>query len=111
MGRKEQPVIGRGASAAIDFRFARHDSFGVDVPPVPPHGRWARDVRGSGRAVRVSAHAEAGFLIVSTWKADVCVATVRLVPNEAAELMAGLADGMAALANDAALRLSEDEQR
>ncbi len=45
--------------------------------------------------MRVSARAEAGFLIVSTWKADTCVATVRLLPAEAAELVAGLATARA----------------
>ncbi len=61
-------------------------------------GRWIADGRGEGRAVRVSAHAEAGFLVISTWKAGACVGTVRLVPHEAAELVAGLAEGLAELA-------------
>jgi hypothetical protein len=62
------------------------------------------DLRGEGRAVRVSAHAEAGFLVLSTWKADECVSTVRLVPDEAAELVAGVAEGLADLACDRAWR-------
>jgi hypothetical protein len=70
----------------------------MGVTPVPPHGRWALDARGDGRAVRVSAHAEAGFLVLSTWKAEVCVGTVRLLPGEAAELVAGITDGLAHLA-------------
>lgn len=76
----------------------------MDPLPLHPHGRWALDLRGEGRAVRVSAHAEAGFLILSTWKADECVGTVRLMPDEAAELKAGIADGLADLANEAGLR-------
>ena len=66
-----------------------------------PPSTWlalVADLRGQGRAVRVSAHAEAGFLVVSTWKADECVSTVRLLPEEAAHLMAGLAEGLAELA-------------
>lgn len=66
-----------------------------------PPSTWlalVKDLRGQGRAVRVSAHAEAGFLVVSTWKADECVSTVRLLPDEAAHLMAGLAEGLAELA-------------
>lgn len=74
----------------------------MKVPPLPAHGRWAKDVRGEGRAVRVSAHAEAGFLVLSTWKAGECVSTVRLVPDEASALMSGLAEGLATLANDLA---------
>jgi len=62
------------------------------------YARWAADVRGEGRAVRVAAHVEAGFLVISTWKADVCVGTVRLVPHEASELMAGIAHGLAEIA-------------
>ncbi|CAN5853603.1 hypothetical protein BH18ACT7_BH18ACT7_05010 [soil metagenome] len=59
------------------------------------YARWAADVRGEGRAVRVAAHVDAGFLVISTWKADVCVGTVRLVPHEASELMTGIAHGLA----------------
>lgn len=62
---------------------------------VSSFARWAADLRGEGRAVRVAAHVEGGFLVISMWKADVCVGTVRLVPHEAAELMAGMAHGLA----------------
>jgi hypothetical protein len=62
-------------------------------------GRWIRDGRGEGRAVRVSAHVEAGFLVLSTWKAGTCVATVRLLPHEAGELVAGVAEALAELAS------------
>lgn len=62
-----------------------------------PHW-WVNDLRGQGRAVRISAHTDAGFLVVSTWKSDECVGTVRLLPSEAAELVAGLAEGLARLA-------------
>ena len=48
--------------------------------------------------MRVSAHAEAGFLVISTWKAGTCVATVRLLPHEAGELVAGVAEALAELA-------------
>jgi hypothetical protein len=64
---------------------------------VPVPHWWVNDLRGQGRAVRVSAHVEAGFLVVSTWKADECVGTVRLLPSEAAELVAGLAEGLTRL--------------
>lgn len=62
-------------------------------------GAWVPDFRGEGRGVRVSAHAEAGFLVVSTWKAGTCVATVRLLPDEAAGLVAGLAAALAEMAS------------
>ena len=70
--------------------------------PLTSPGRWIRDPRGEGRAVRVSAHAEAGFLVLSTWKAGACVGTVHLLPDEAADLVAGLADGLAELTRPAA---------
>lgn len=65
---------------------------------MPVHGHWAWDARGDGRAVRVSTHPESGLLNVSLWRHDTCVGTVRLRPDEAAALVAGLTDGLAALA-------------
>lgn len=67
----------------------------IDAP-----GQWVPDIRGDGRGVRVSAHAELGFLVVSTWKAGTCVGTVRLLPDEAADLVAGLSHSLAALTRD-----------
>jgi hypothetical protein len=37
---------------------------------------------------RVSSHVEGGYLVLSTWRDDACVSTVRLSPDEAAELVA-----------------------
>ncbi len=65
---------------------------------LPVHGHWAWDARGDGRAVRVSAHPESGLLNVSFWREDTCVGTARLRPDEAAGLVSGLTDGLAALA-------------
>lgn len=67
------------------------------------------DLRGGGRAVRVTAHAEAGFLVLSTWKADECVSTVRLLPDEASELIAGIAAGLAHLVNGMASPVTNDQ--
>ena len=61
-------------------------------------GRWVSDQRGDGRGVRVSAHTEAGFLVLSTWKSERCVGTVRLLPDEAAQLVSGIAESLAQLA-------------
>ena len=65
---------------------------------MPVHGHWAWDARGDGRAVRVSTHPESGLLNVSFWRQDTCVGTARLRPDEAAALISGLTDGLAALA-------------
>lgn len=79
-------------------------------------GRWIADQRGEGRAVRVSSHVEGGFLVLSTWKEDTCVSTVRLLPDEAASLVAGVAEGLSRLSeraadNDLAMRLAVVEAR
>jgi hypothetical protein len=70
----------------------------MTVIELPTHGRWAWDARGDGRAVRVSTHAKVGLVNVSIWRGDVCVGTVRLQPDEAATLVAGLTEGLADLA-------------
>ena len=70
----------------------------MTVIPLPSHGRWAVDHRGQGRAVRVATHLEAGLIVLSVWKAGACVGTVRLSPGAAADLVAGLTDGLAYLA-------------
>lgn len=59
---------------------------------------WVFDQRGDGRGVRVSVRVDAGFLVLSTWKSVVCVATVRLLPDEGARLVSNIADGLARLA-------------
>ena len=81
-----------------------------------PPGRWIADLRGEGRAVRVSSHVEGGFLVLSTWKEDTCVSTVRLLPDEAASLVAGLAEGLSRLSerpvdNDLPMRMAGLEVR
>lgn len=78
----------------------------MTVLPLPPRGEWFGDQRGVqadldldrdvGRALRVSWHAELGVVVLSTWRDDSCVATVRLEPDDAARLVAVLAAGLAA---------------
>jgi hypothetical protein len=80
----------------MDSTFVRSHTSSM-IPFAAP-GHWVPDIRGDGRGVRVSAHAEAGFLVVSTWKSGTCVGTVRLLPDEAADLVAALSDGLASLA-------------
>src|SRR3954447_2386409 len=71
----------------------------MTVLAMPRHGRWSWDDRGDGRAVRVSTHADAGLLVVSLWRDDLCVGTVRLAPVGAAALATALTDGLAELAD------------
>jgi hypothetical protein len=91
------------------------------VVRLPVRSQWAWDVRGEGRAVRISAHVEAGLVNLSVWRHDTCVGTVRLLPAEVANLVAGLSEGLAQMTRpptddragrDAdARRLRELEQR
>lgn len=52
------------------------------------------DTRGDGRALRATWHAEAGVLVLSVWRGNVCTATVRLAPDQAHGLVEALADGL-----------------
>jgi hypothetical protein len=61
-------------------------------------GRWAWDARGDNRAVRVSPHARENVVNLSVWRDDLCVGTVRLVPDEVTALVTGLTEGLAELA-------------
>ena len=90
------------------------------VVRLPVRGQWAWDVRGEGRAVRISAHVESGLVNLSVWRHDTCVGTVRLLPSEVANLVTGLSEGLALMAREPgdnarpgadARRLREMEQR
>ena len=69
----------------------------MTVIRMPVRGQWAWDVRGDGRAARISAHTESGIVNLSVWRHDTCVGTVRLLPDEVANLVAGLTEGLAEL--------------
>jgi hypothetical protein len=69
----------------------------MSVLPFQPRARWAWDARGSERAVRVSPHPHENVVNLSVWRDDLCVGTVRLLPEEISALVAGLTDGLVAL--------------
>ena len=69
----------------------------MTVVPLPPRGEWFPDARQGDRALRVSWHAELDCVVLSTWRGEGCVGTVRLTPADAARLIGVLADGLAAL--------------
>ncbi|MGY1601149.1 hypothetical protein [Geodermatophilus sp. SYSU D00815] len=64
----------------------------MTVVPLPSTSRWAGDVRQDGRAVRATAHPEAGLLTLSVWRDDTCAGTVHLAPAEVARLVARLTE-------------------
>jgi hypothetical protein len=67
-----------------------------DVVAMPLRGSTALpDVRGDKRALQVTWHDADDVVVISTWRAGQCVATVRLDPAQAAALVAALADGLA----------------
>ena len=72
----------------------------MTVLPLPVGGRWVWDARDRARAVRVSTHGEVGLLNLSTWRDGTCVGTVKLRPDEAADLVGALTEGLARLAAD-----------
>ena len=70
----------------------------MTVVPLPPRGEWFADARDGSRALRASWHADAGCVVLSTWRDDECVATARLTAADAARLIGVLAQGLAAAA-------------
>lgn len=67
-----------------------------DVIALPLPGALSLpDVRGEHRALQVTWHERTGVFVISTWRAGSCVASVHLAPREAAELIGGLAEGLA----------------
>jgi hypothetical protein len=81
------------------------------VVRLPVRGQWAWDVRGEGRAVRISAHVESGLVNLSVWRHDTCVGTVRLLPSEVANLVTGLSEGLAELAREPGRNSSDGDER
>jgi hypothetical protein len=71
----------------------------MTVVPMPARGQWYADARDGDRALRVSWHAEHGCVVLSTWKDATCTGTARLTPQDAAGLVAMLANGLAASAH------------
>ena len=67
------------------------------VLPLPTHGGVFLDDRGDERSLRVSWHPEEGpdgMVVLSLWRADVCVATFRLESTEVPSLIRALQAGV-----------------
>ncbi|MBR7743421.1 hypothetical protein KC207_08980 [Phycicoccus sp. BSK3Z-2] len=56
------------------------------------------DVRGDGRALRATWHDDAGVLVLSVWRDNVCVATTRVAPADVPALVEVLVGGLADVA-------------
>lgn len=66
------------------------------------------DARGQGRALRVSWHHEAGLVVLSLWRENVCAGSFRLAVDEVPALIDMLREG---LDQTYAAALSEHFQR
>lgn len=67
-----------------------------EVRPIPTLGGVVRDVRGAGRALRVSWHHEDGLVVLSLWDGPRCTGTVRVAAAEVPALVEALQLGLAA---------------
>jgi hypothetical protein len=57
-----------------------------EVWPLPSVGDIFTDVRGDGRTMRVSQHADRGVVVVSLWAGSHCRGSFRLSVDDAARL-------------------------
>ena len=65
-----------------------------EVRPIPTLGGVVRDVRGRGRALRVSWHNEDGIVVLSLWDGPRCTGTVRVAADDVPTLVEALQAGL-----------------
>lgn len=68
------------------------------VVPAPARSAVVRDRDRSARALRVTTHPDAALVVLSVWDGDVCTTTLRLDPEDAADLVRALTDAAVAAA-------------
>jgi hypothetical protein len=76
------------------------------VRPLPETGSIFLDARGGDRALRVSWHQEAGMVVLSLWRDNVCAGSFRLAVDEVPDLIAVLQAGLVRSYEDARDRLT-----
>jgi hypothetical protein len=64
------------------------------VLTLPDGAEMFFDVRGVERCLRVSWHRDLGLVVVSVWRGDMCVGTVRLPREDVPALITTLAQGL-----------------
>ena len=62
--------------------------------PLPETGSIFLDARGGDRALRVSWHQDAGMVVLSLWRENVCTGSFRLTVDEVPELIEMLRSGL-----------------
>ena len=75
------------------------------VRPLPETGSIFLDARGGDRALRVSWHQEAGMVVLSLWRENVCAGSFRLTIDEVPALIETLRAGLVRSYEDARDRL------
>ncbi len=75
------------------------------VRPLPETGSIFLDARGGDRALRVSWHQEAGMVVLSLWRENVCSGSFRLSIDEVPALIEMLRAGLVRSYEDARDRL------
>ncbi|HEY2042775.1 MAG TPA: hypothetical protein VGH11_08865 [Jatrophihabitans sp.] len=68
----------------------------AQVVAFPDGSEIFSDPRGEGRALRVHSHHDDGFVVLSLWRDEQCIATARVRSAEVPSLIATLVDGLAA---------------
>ena len=75
--------------------------------PLPEAGSIYLDARGGDRALRVSWHHEAGLVVLSLWRENVCAGSFRLGIDEVPALIELLRTGLVRSYEDARDRLDD----
>ncbi|WP_051551553.1 hypothetical protein [Nocardioides sp. URHA0020] len=75
------------------------------VRPLPQTGSIYLDPRGGDRALRVTWHDEAGMVVLSLWRDNVCAGSFRLAIDEVPGLIDTLRAGLVRSYEDARDRL------
>ncbi|MBA3798784.1 MAG: hypothetical protein H0X18_06755 [Geodermatophilaceae bacterium] len=71
----------------MDIGGALVRDWGMGVTPLPRRGGVLSGRDAAARMLRVSYHAEVARVVLSIWDHDVCMATLRLAPEDVPELV------------------------
>ncbi len=78
----------------------------MTVSPLPRHGAALTGRDRAGRTLRIAQHRESSRVVLSVWQDGTCLATVRLAPEDVADLIAELTRTLLPDARDEGERLS-----
>jgi len=74
----------------MDIAAALVTHLSMGVTPLPRRGTVLPGRDAAARMLRVSYHPEVARVVLSIWDHDVCMATLRLLPEDVPELVRGL---------------------